>query len=134
MTLATGFDLNLLAATETAVVEICHPVSKAPIGITITVASTDSDVYRKASLAQQNKRIKTMARGRRSLAAMTAEEMEEESLDMLANMTMGWEGVLVGTEPLTFTKDAARELYRKHTFIREQVDEAMADRSLFLKS
>jgi hypothetical protein len=130
-----AFDLAQLSPAESAVVEIYHPVSKVNIGISITVASTDSEAFRKASQAQQNKRLKQMTRGRRGAGtALTAEEMEEESLDLLASCTLGWEGVNYGTDPLPFSKEAARNLYRKHAFIREQVDEAMADRSLFLKS
>lgn len=129
-----GFDLSQLAASDSAAVEIYHPVSKKPIGITINIVSTDSDLFRKATMAQQNKRIKMMTRGRRTGSALTAEEMEEESLDLLASCTLVWDGVLMGTDPLPFTKENARELYRKHSFIREQVDEAMADRALFLKS
>jgi hypothetical protein len=132
--MTNGFDLAQLNAAETAVVDIYHPVTKVAIGIQITVASTDSETFRKASQAQQNKRLKQMSRGRRAGATLTAEELEEESLDLLATCTIGWDGVLMGTEPLAFSKQAAMNLYRKHAFIREQVDEAMADRALFLKS
>lgn len=130
----TGFDLSQLDAAATAVVEIYHPITKLPLGLTITVASTDSDIFKKASMAQQNKRLKLMTRGRRIGNAMTAEEMEEESLDLLATCSLAWDGFLNVTTPVPFSKEEVKGVYRKHTFIREQMDEAMADRALFLKS
>lgn len=125
-----GYDLSTLNVVEAAnkgtVVDITHPVSGEVLGIKITVAGSDSDIYRKAQRQILNKRLAQRA------VKTKAEEIENESLELLVKCTLGWEGVEEAGAPIPFSAEAARSLYKKYPWLREQVDTAIADRSLFL--
>ena len=55
------FDLTSLDTHETsesgAVLEVMHPTENVPLGIKITLAGADSDLYRKAVNKSINKRV-----------------------------------------------------------------------------
>lgn len=117
------------AANEGADIELLHPTTGAPLGVLITVCGTDSDAYRQALRERQNKRLRNAKRGG---ATLTAEEIEAEALDLLVRCTSGWTGVELDGKPVAFTREAARDLYRRFRWIREQVDTAIEDRANFL--
>lgn len=127
-------DLSTLDAVDTTDVIIIHPSSKEPIGLVITVYGYDSEHYQKLQRAKINKRL--AAKNRKPL---TSEQMERESIELLAKSTKCWaqggqETVLVAGECLPYTPDNAITLYTRFPFIKEQVDEAIGDRTLFIKS
>lgn len=114
------------AANKGATVDIVDPVTGDVTGAKITVVGSDSDLYRKAQRKILNKRLNEKKGKTR------AEELEAESLELLAQCTTGWEGIEDDGTPLTFSIDAARKLYKEFPFIKEQIDAAIADRALFL--
>lgn len=114
-----------------AVLEVLHPTANTPLGIKITLAGVDSDLYRRTINKNVNKRVQRMKPGQ-SLP-FTAEEQEESSLELLAICTLGWENVVVDGEAIPHSKENAKELYARFPWIREQVDMFIGDRANFLR-
>ena len=125
-----GFDLKNLDVVSLAntgtTVDIVHPVTGDPLGIKVTVAGMDSDLYRKAQRKILNKRLNDKKFKTR------AEELENESIDLLAHCTMSWEGVEEDGVVVPFTVDNAKKVYRTYPWMKEQVDVAIGDRGNFL--
>lgn len=130
------FDLatfdSLTEAQEDGIdVHIEHPGTGEPLGITIRVAGPDSERQRKAYRRLGEKRLRA---GRKKL---TTEEMEEDAFELLARSLISWTfapGVTIGGEVPAFDVDAAKGLFRRFPWIREQVDMAAGSRAGFLKS
>lgn len=97
--------------------------------MTITVLGADSDVAVKARNATSNRRYQQGPRMK-----LTAEGIEADQAAYLAKLTIDWDITMGGDKP-AFSQAAAVQLYRnpKLSFIREQVDAAIADRTNFLK-
>lgn len=123
------FDLTE-KANEGAEIELYDKTTGENLGVFITVAGLDSDVYRKAQMAQQNKRLKLM-QNRRNKTDVTAEDLEREALELLAACTLSWRNMGKGGEELPCTKENVLSVYKRYRWIREQVDAAIADDSLF---
>jgi hypothetical protein len=97
--------------------------------VSITVKGPDSADYVRLVRAQIKKR---MARS----GAPTDEQMAEDEADLielLVTCTLGWDGMLNRDkqEPVQFTADACRKLYRDFPVIRDQVDSFIANRANF---
>ncbi|MBF0394893.1 MAG: hypothetical protein HQL38_19630 [Alphaproteobacteria bacterium] len=120
-------------ANSGAVMTLLHPATRQPLAgddgnpITITLAGQDSEAWRKAQRAVSNRRL--AARGKSKL---TAEDLEAESLAMLAQCTLGWTGVALDGKPLDCTQANARQLYERLPWVREQADDFVADRANYM--
>src|SRR5512135_3668091 len=129
------FDLKNLDTSEAAetgaVLEVLHPTENTPLGIRITLAGADSDIYRKFMYKATNKRVQRLKPGQG--VPFTAEEQEENGLDLLATCTLAWEGVVVDGEEIPCNKENAKELYRRFPWLKEQVDQFVGDRANFLR-
>ncbi len=125
-------DLKSLKAEQHTVVEIVDPLGE-PTDIRITVAGSDSDVYREAQKEQSKAAIARASRGGRRSQMPNPDEMEARALDFLASCTVDWRGMEEDGVAVPFSAAAARRVYAEHRWLREQVDEAIADRSLFFK-
>jgi hypothetical protein len=80
---------------------------------------------------ESKKRLKKQL-GRRNQLHLTAEEMDNETLDILVKCTLSWEHIVVSAARPPCTAENVRNLYRTYPWIREQVDEFIGDRSNFL--
>lgn len=147
-------DLSQLDTSKSAdagvAVEILHPVTRVPLGVRILVFGTDSEIYRSHLRRRQNRTMERAKRGRGQ--AVTAEELENESTDLLVACTKGWEADVVegdgeektvttvaaipfGAEGLLpCTPENVRRIYAHPGFrwLREQVDAEIGDRANFL--
>lgn len=142
-----------VATVGGAKISITHPRTGLATGIVISVLGSDSEAYRNLLRKQQNRRLEAAAknRGMRKGSTVTAEALEEESLDLLIACTVGWETVekdakgadvsrpeieMDEGEWLPCTPENARRVYADPglAWLREQVDAEIADRSNFLKS
>lgn len=94
--------------------------------VTIRLLGKDSDVYVKASHLMTNRILK-----QRGKVISTAEGLEADNIGLIAKCTVGWDGVTVDGEALPFSEDAARKLYTRFKFVREQVFEFIEDRGNF---
>lgn len=108
--------------------ELEHPVTGEPLGIKIKLAGVDSDIYKKQLRKLQDRRL------RKGLRTITAEEFEEEQLQLLVACTLDWKGMIYEGKELEPTKENIRMIYEKFGWIREQVDNFIGDRRNFLKS
>lgn len=126
-----SFDVTSLAPTsDTAEVTIFDPRTRKDTDIVITVCGRDSARYKEVIRRQLNRRTKHL--GRRLALTLSAEEVEQEALDLLVECTVSWRNVVMNGSELTCTPANVRLLYQTVPIIREQVDEAIADRTLFL--
>jgi hypothetical protein len=124
------------ASDEGTRMEIYHPVTEQSFDppVYVWVVGVDSDLWRKNSLALQNKRIKKMQKGGRLRINATAEEMDADGLELLAKCTTNWENVEWEGKFLPCTYDNVRMVYQKFPWFREAVDAFMGDRQNFLMS
>jgi len=130
-----GLDLAALdtkkGAEEGFQLELRHPKSGDPIGIWIRVLGADSDTYQELLRELERRHAEILKRNMR--ASLSAEERRAEALELLAAATRGWsDKMIVDGSMLGFSPDAARKLYARFPWIREQVDAGVHDRGNFL--
>ena len=131
-----SFNLNTLAVPETTELHLTHPVTqellyaddKQEKPVKLVLYGTSSKKYRAAVSALQNRQLK---RGKKQA---TAEEMQSEGVELLVAcsdkaLNLELDGAAIDT-PAAF-----RKLYSDPAFswLREQVDTALADVTNFLK-
>ena len=129
-------DLNKLKpvmADEGAVLELKDPGTEELIpGMTITLMGQDSGVYKKILLAKQQAVLTRMSKGKKALD-MDAAKMAEDGIDDLAKLTLGWEGFELDKKKLEPTQENIRMVYSEWTWIKDQVQEFVADRAHFFR-
>lgn len=108
-------------ANEGIKLELKLPDGK-PAGTTLTVLGTDSDVFRRERVARsrENARILTLPEGARDVAHRDAD------VRLLATLVTAWDF------EEECTPDNVARLLTEAPYIREQIDEAAANRALFL--
>jgi len=128
-------DLATLEPTADSVpVQLRHPTTnerlttEAGVAITVSIVGMDSEQFRTRHRAIINKRLNA---GKK--AKVTAEEIEAESIDTIAACITGWQNIDLDGKPLDFSKASAKTLLTRLPWLREQLDEAIADRANFLK-
>lgn len=102
-------------------VDILHPATAKPTGITINLVGKDSQTFERAQTKFQ-RAMKDVADDDRD-AALKA------SCQLLADCTRGWDGLDENGKPVKFTTAAAVDIYTRYKGIREQVDRAITQRS-----
>jgi hypothetical protein len=139
-------DLNFSdEADRGKVMQVLHPVSRVPLigpdelPVSISLLGTDSDVYN----AEVNKNRDSNIEELRRRAKYSSAADDNKGARLLAKCTMGWHNIPMawvdGSQdetPAEFSYDNALKLYKNRgvRWLREQVDEWMADRSNFMKS
>jgi len=127
---------NLIPTTETIEVTIKHPATYEVLqnddgtDMTITVYAPHSKEYKGAVHEQTNMRLKQMQKGGRNANAITAEELEAATIAMLAKTTKDWNITFGGEQP-KFTVDAAKNLYSEVFWVKDQLEEAVAEAEVF---
>lgn len=129
---ANGFDLNTLsdlsslqeAGTE---VQIFHPGTGEPLGITMQIAGPDSKRQKAATSAIIAERAELRMR------KITAARLEEESIRIAAASIISWKGVVENGKEVDYSPSVALGLLTRYPFIREQVAAYSSDRANFLK-
>jgi hypothetical protein len=128
--------MNLIPTTDAIEVVIKHPSTFEPLlnddgtEMTITVFAPHSKEYKSAVHEQTNIRLKQMQKGGRNNNAITAEELEAAGIKMLAKTTKDWNVTFDGEQP-KFTVASAQKLYEKVFWVREQIEEAVAETEVF---
>ena len=116
-------------------VQIYHPGTNEDLGIIIRVLGKDSDEFQKISRAQSKKRMAKMSKGGNFRNTnLPLEEIERDSLDLLAACTKSWAGVKLEGKDLECNAANAVMIYERFPWIKEQVDTAIGDRANFIKS
>lgn len=125
------------AAEQGATMQLKHPVNGQLLfdgegdhkkAITITLAGRDSERFQRAYRSIQNRRL-----GRRNKEKQTVEQFENETIELLARATLGWQHITLEGAPLEFSEQNARRLYERLPWVREQIDEFIEDRQNFFK-
>ena len=99
--------------------------------MTITIYAPHSKEYKKVLHEQTNKRLKKMqSKGNKDI---TAEEIEEATLEALAKTTKEW-NITYGGELPKLTLAKAREVYEDVFWIRSQIEGAIEDSLDFMKA
>lgn len=125
-------------ADEGMVVELYHPTTRQPLladdgeKTTVTVLGRYSDKYLSLQRKVQNRRLATQ---RGSRVKITAEEIEAETTDLLANCIKLWHGIKLDGVELDCNYANAKMLLedRRFGWFREQIDEAINDDANFMK-
>jgi hypothetical protein len=126
------FDLSSLsgltpAQEEGQDIQITHPGTGEPLGITMKIAGPDSK-RQKAATA-----LIIAERTDMRLRKITAARLEEESNRIAAASIISWSGVIENKETLEYSPSAALSLLTRYPFIREQIITQSGDRANFLK-
>lgn len=125
------------AAEEGAFMQLENPSTGAPLAdekgtpFGITFAGSDSERARKFERQVRNRRLKSMA-GRRN-NTLTAEEIEEDGLGLIAACAISWHVKVDGETP-PCTPENVRSFLKRFPYWREQADGFIGDRSHFLKA
>lgn len=125
------------ASNQGAWLQLRNPVDNSPLFLDsenqkpmrIQLLGTDSDVYRKHSRANTDKRLAN-AVGIGSKLKITTALLEAEALELLAAITVQVENLT--DEGATVTVDSVKQLYQKYPWIREQAEAFIEDRANFL--
>lgn len=122
-------DINLAAQAEQgAELTLEHPVTGEKIeGMTITLAGSDAKAFRSKQKEIQAARLAKMLKKK----GAGLQNSDEEEAELLASVTLGWSGIVVGGEKIKFSYAAAKKLYLDHNWIKEQVDEFVGNRANF---
>ena len=112
---------------EGEVLTVLHPVTYTETDIKIRLAGSDSAKYR-----NKIKKIAEKDKGKRK-NNFNLDAAERQGAEILAACTLDWEGIQRGGVDIPFTYENAVELYSDPNlrWLREQVDEFIADRTNF---
>ena len=111
--------------------QLTHPGTGEPLvgdngPVVIHVFGADSNEFQKAVNREGNKNLQ------RPKAKQTMEKIRSTSAKLMAELTTGWENIVVDGEELPFTASNAEMLYQRFNWIKEQVDEFVSERQNFL--
>lgn len=94
--------------------------------VTIRVLGQDSREFRKA-VAAMNDRLS------RKKSAMSIDEAETRSIQLISSLVTGWHGIEWDGKPLECTPDNVQMFLRKFPPIRAQLDQFVSTRANFYK-
>jgi hypothetical protein len=128
--------MDLKPTSDTVDVLLKHPTTSEPLTnedgstMVITVYAPHSKEYKSVIHEQANKRIKRSQSKKK--IEFTSEDLEEATLDLLAKATKSWKITYGGVKP-QFTASKAKEVYAEVFWIKDQIEEAVADSLDFTK-
>lgn len=129
--------MNLKPTSDTVEVTLVHPNTGDTLknddksDMTITIHASHSKEYKAAMHEQTNKRLKVMQSGKKQ--EITAQDMEEAGLTLLSKITASW-NITYGGEKPKLTVAKAKDLYNEVFWIKDQIEEALADSLDFTKA
>jgi hypothetical protein len=129
--------LDLTPKSDEIVVTIKHPATGEVLknddksDMTITVYAPHSKEYKKVLHEMTNKRLKKMQQKGKN--EITAEEIEEATLDTLSKTTKEW-NITYGGEVPKMSVAKAKEIYDSVFWIKAQIEEAIESSLDFMKA
>lgn len=132
---------DLIPTTDTITVTVKHPSTYEPLknedgsDMTITLYAPHTKEFKAAAYAQTNKRLKQAQtnKGKRQVNTsfeFTAEDLEESSVQLLAETTKEWNITFDGEQP-EFSVNTAKQLYSEVFWIKGQLDEETQEYDAF---
>lgn len=130
----TAFEGTAKAFEEGVDVPIKHPVTGEPLGLTIRVASYQSERVRKVQRKMANAALREQRRNPKK--ATTSEEIEERSREVIGAAIIDWKGFEKAGKPYPCTPENVAAVLSNPDlwFIGDQVDKAADDQSAFMKA
>lgn len=125
-----SFDLSAITANKN-VIQIRHPATAEPIGLTITLRPQDSAEVKSVTRKQLNENLRL--RGKMP----SAEKIEQNRLDLLAAAVESWEwsdGVTWGGAALECSQQNVRRVLSEAPWLKSQIDDALGDEAAFFAS
>jgi hypothetical protein len=126
---------DLTPKSDSIEVEIKHPITGEALKndddtpMTITLHATHSKEYKSVMHEQTNRRLK--AASATGKVDITSEELEENTLEVLAKATKSWNLTFGGEKP-ELTVDEAKKLYTEVFWIKDQLDEGISNSMGFM--
>lgn len=122
-------------------IELMHPITKAPLGIFWAVLGRDSKVFQehvRQQLDDDLRRAATAKKRGKEPEMMTTAKREARGLALLVACSTGWRTAEKSTltfegKELEFSEANAMKVLEKLSWIREQIDEGIADLENFMK-
>jgi hypothetical protein len=129
--------MNLKPTSDIVEVTLRHPNTGVVLknddktDMTIVVNASHSKEYKALMHEQTNKRLKAMQGNKKT--EITAQDMEEATLNMLSKITCEW-NITYNKEQPKLSIAKAKELYDEVFWIKDQIEEALADSLDFTKA
>ena len=109
-----------------------HFITGEETGAVWYIASYESDAYKAAERQMKNKGLKAQRTGR-----VNAEMIEDTTIDLLASLVVGWDGMIEKGKGIPFSKEAVKDILRLpiagNSFV-SQIDEFASDTEAFFKA
>lgn len=119
------------AANEGAWINLTHPATFEVLPIRFKILGKDSDKC--INLTDELRRkIVDDAKNNKS-EEQRAEKAKEYGIELLVGCTVDWENVKLDNKDLEYTPENAKAIYKRFTWIKEQIDDAVSIRANFLK-
>jgi hypothetical protein len=128
--MSNSMDLASLVAGKNTV-DITHPKTGEPIGLKVTLRSSDAPEVKEVARKHLNDTL--MLRGK----TPSAEKVEARALDLMVASVESWEwapGVTWGNEALECTPANVRRVLKDAPWIKRQLDVALGDEGAFFTS
>lgn len=125
-------DLKSLKTTDEITIPICDPGTDEPLktetgeSITITAKGIDSKLFRTTAF----RLAESSGANRKKLSAS---KVDQNAISLLVAVTTGWSNIVHDGQHLEFNEENVRMIYTEYNWLRQQVDEAIGDRSNFFK-
>ena len=125
---------------DTTTITLFHPATGADLlnadktPMTVTLHGPYSERYKSVLREQQQKRVMDTPRsGNGRPAAMTTDEIEAASNELLMRCIEDWAITLEGDEKLPFTPENAEPVLKEFPWLRDQLNIAMGNVAGFLE-
>jgi hypothetical protein len=128
---------NLKPKSEVTEILLKHPNTLEPLPnedgseMSVTVALPHSKRYKVAMHDQQNRRINAVQK--KGSMNYTAEDLERDSIELLAKITENWD-ITYNNEKPKLTVAKAKEVYSEVFWLRDQIEEALTESLDFTKA
>ena len=116
-----------------AVMTVMHPGTGEPTDVTITLAGTDSKLWRSA-VREFNQRNLKRAVNPGDMVGQAFDQLDKNREDLLASVTLSWINVELDGKLQECTHANARKLYKAYSWLLEQVNLFVGDRANFFRS
>lgn len=111
----------------------CKPDATGYKPVTISLLGEDSKEYQEAKRRMGDKRLNDAIEAlKRRNRKLSSEEIEKDTLDLLVECTVGWDGLYFNSSQTEFSKEAAKLLYTDNSWIRDQAEAFIGDRANFM--
>lgn len=124
-----GIDLASLTPASEILINIKHPATGEPIGVTVSIMSIDDERMKPIKRQIQDRKLKLEQRGKN----FKAEEIEENGFDLAFRAMLGWDwgdNTFEGKKP-EFSKAFAYVVFAKLSWFHNQIMEAISEEKSF---